>query len=577
MVRIRTDSARRRRWIIPEPHEHCPIPNTAYPDFVTKLLRRRGIESADEAAQFLFDAPAAPPDPLLLLPGAPAALDRIERAIVENEGIAVYGDFDVDGVTSSVILTEAIRALGGRVTPYIPDRFTEGYGLHRDALTRLRRDHGISLVITVDCGLSSWAEVDDANAQGQDVIVVDHHTIPDRLPAAHAIVHPRLGEGTYPYRELSAGGLAYRLAPAMMERFGRAVEPDRWLDLATLSTVADVVPLTGENRWIVRDGLNAIRHTSRAGLRALLDVAALGCEALDVEAIAFALAPRLNAAGRLEHAMRAFDLLIETDPDRAANQAAALDRLNLRRRQMTLDAMERADALLTNEEPDAPLTFLGDAAIPQGITGLVAGRMAEERYRPAVIYEEGPEFIRASCRSIPEFDVAEALRDCADLLERYGGHRAAAGFTARTGVIPELKERLTAIAGERLSQVPLQPQIVVDGQVPLASLQGTQVAWLARLAPFGAGNPAPTFVSANVVLADARRVGNGGEHLRLTLRDGDAVWPGIGFRLGNCPAAVGDRVDVVWSLRRARLSRGNEMELEIQDLAPASALSLPPT
>ena len=576
MVRIRTDSARGRRWIIPEPHEHCPIPNTAYPDFVTKLLRRRGIESADEAAQFLFDTPAARPDPLLL-PGAPAALDRIERAIVGNEGIAVYGDFDVDGVTSSVILTEAIRALGGRVTPYIPDRFTEGYGVHRDALTRLRRDHGISLVITVDCGLSSWAEVDDANAQGQDVIVVDHHTIPDRLPAAHAIVHPGLGEGTYPYRELSAGGLAYRLAPAMMERFGRAVEPDRWLDLATLSTVADVVPLTGENRWIVRDGLNAIRHTSRAGLRALLDVATLGSKALDVEAIAFALAPRLNAAGRLEHAMRAFDLLIETDPDRAADQAAALDRLNLRRRQMTLDAMERANALLANEEPDAPLTFLGDAAIPQGITGLVAGRMAEERYRPAVIYEEGPEFIRASCRSIPEFDVAEALRDCADLLERYGGHRAAAGFTARTSVIPELKERLAAIAGERLSQVPLQPQIVVDGQVPLASLQGTQVAWLARLAPFGAGNPAPTFVSANVGLADARRVGNGGEHLRLTLRDGDAIWPGIGFRLGKCPAAVGDRVDVVWSLRHAGLSGGNEMELEIQDLAPASGPSLPPT
>lgn len=566
MARIRADSFRQRLWFIPEPSEHQPIPESPYPDFVTKLLRRRGITTAEAARQFLFDTPTPLPD-ATLLPGAGAALDRIERAIRAEETIAVYGDFDVDGVTAAVILTEAIRALGGRVVPYLPDRFQEGYGLHCAALTRLKERYDVTLVITVDCGLSSVAEVEHANAQGQAVVIIDHHTIPVRLPAAVAIVNPKLPGSAYGFSDLSAGGVAYRLAPALLARFGRSVEAERWIDLATLSTIADVAPLTGENRRLVHDGLEALRDTRRPGIQALLTVAGYAPSDVDAEAVAYGLTPRLNAAGRLEHAMQAFNLLIETVPERAMEQALALDRLNLQRRQLTVEAMERATALLRDEDPDSPVTFLGDAQISSGIIGLVAGRLAEERYRPAVIYEAGPEECRASCRSIPEFDVAAALKECADLLQRHGGHRAAAGFTARTAAMPALKQRFTAIAREQLAGVPLQPRLEVDAQVPLQAVQGLQVSWLQRLAPFGEGNRPPTFVSTGVTVAEVRRVGADQSHLRLVLRDGEAVWVGIGFGLGGAPCRPGDRVDVVWSLRRNGPYGG--YELEVRDLAAA--------
>jgi len=569
MARVRTDSFRGRVWVIPEPHENAPIPGTPYPDFVTKLLRRRGVEDSNGAATFLFDQETPAPDPTLM-GGFEAGLNRIESAIRQDEAMAVYGDFDVDGVTASVILIEAIRALGGRVTPYIPDRFEEGYGVHDAALATLHAERGVSLVITVDCGLSSLEEVAAAKARGQDVVILDHHSIPAALPEAIAIVHPRLGSTGYPNGDLSAGGLAYRFAPALMKRFGRPVEPDRWLDLATMSTIADVAPLTGENRQIVRDGLRAIARTSRPGLRALLEVAGYGGKELDAEAVSFGLAPRINAAGRLTHALRAFDLLIESDEEKAQLIAHELDTLNLQRRQMTIDALKRADERLAETDIATPITIIGDAAIPQGIIGLVAGRLAEERYRPAVVYEDGDEWCRGSCRSIPEFDIAEALRSCGELFEQHGGHAAAAGFTARRAAMPQIRDRLTAVAEEQLQNVRLEPRILVDGQVPLAALRGSQVAWLSRLGPFGEANPAPSFVSRDVLIANARRVGGQGEHLRLTLRDGASSWGGIGFRLGDCPAETGDRVDVVWSLRASGGAGERRIELEVRDLAPAS-------
>ena len=239
---------------------------------------------------------------------------------------------------------------------------------------------------------------------------------------------------------------------------------------------------------------------------------------------------------------------------------------------MTAEALERARAHLAEAAPAAPITIIGDPEIPQGIVGLVAGRLAEEYYRPAVVYEEKPDACRASCRSIPEFNITEALKNCGDLFERYGGHRAAAGFTARPEAMPQIRERLTAEATKKLRDVRLEPRIEVDGQVPLSALQGSQVAWLARLGPFGANNPAPAFVSNNVLIVNARRVGNGDEHLRLTLRDGPTSWGAIGFRLGACPVQAGDRVDLVWSLRSANGAGERRIELEVQDLAPGERL-----
>ena len=563
-MRIRSDSYRGRLWHIPEPHEHEAVPGTPYPDFVNKLLWRRGIRTAAQAQVFLFDQPFTLPD-AALLPGMEAAIERILRALGDDETVTVYGDFDVDGITSATILTEAIRAVGGRASAYIPDRFSEGYGLNRNALSELR-GRGVDLVITADCGITSIAEVDFANEIGLDVVIVDHHSVPAETPDAYATVNPKVPGSAYPFDELSTGGLAYRIAHLLLERRGLSVGADRWLDLAALSTVADVVPLVEDNRWIVSNGLDAIRETTRPGLRALLDVSGLWGQELDADSIAFGLAPRINAAGRLDHALRAVELLTESDPDRAAAQARELDGLNLQRRQLTIDAMERGAARLADEDADLPITFIGDPGIPTGIVGLVAGRLAEERHRPAFVYEEGPEWCRASCRSIPEFDIAAALRECDDLLERHGGHHMAAGFTARRENIAPLKERLSALAQAQLAEVVLKPRIEVDGQVPLSRVSGSQVEWLQRMAPFGAGNPAPTFVSTSVQVLEAKRVGSDKSHLRLRLQDGGQVWGGIGFGLGETPVRTGDAVDVIWSLKRN--GRFGGVELEARDLAP---------
>ena len=488
-----------------------------------------------------------------------------------GEVIAVFGDFDVDGVTSTAILTEALRAVGAKVEPYIPDRFQEGYGLTTTALTQLRRDRGATLVITADLGITAIPEVEFAGELGQDVIIVDHHSVPAETPDAFATINPRLPDSSYGFTELSTGGLAYRIAPLILDRFGQRAEASRWLDLATLSTVADVVPLEGENRTLVRDGLVAIRETTRPGLRALLDVAGLWEGELDTDSIAFALAPRINAAGRLAHARMAFDLLTETDPDRARPAAEELDRLNLQRRQMTADAMQRAaDALAGQDDgaADAPLTFVQDPGISSGIVGLVAGRLAEERHRPAIVCEAGPDTARASCRSIPEFDIAQALRDRGHLFVKHGGHAMAAGFTARTSELGAIQASLTALAGERLADVALHPRVQVDGQISLDRLAGAQVAWLQRLAPFGAGNPVPMFVSTGLRVVDAKRVGADASHLKLRLRAGDRTWNAIAFRQGAAPVQRGDRVDAVWSLRKG--GAYDALELEIHDLAPGS-------
>ncbi len=291
-VRVRNDSFTDRLWHIPEPNDHDPIPDTPYPNFVTKLLRRRGVQNAEEAGTYLFDTPFELPD-ANLLPSIETALARIEQAVRDDETIAVYGDFDVDGVTSSTILTEAIRAVGGRVSPYIPDRFTEGYGLNRSALQMLR-ERGVTLVITADCGITAIPEVTFAREIGEDVIILDHHSVPDETPDACATVNPKMPGSAYPFDEMSTGGLAYRMAHLLVERYGVAVDSDRWLDLAALSTVADVVPLMADNRWIVAEGLRAIRETPRPGLQALLDVSGLWDQELDTDSIAFGLAPRIS-------------------------------------------------------------------------------------------------------------------------------------------------------------------------------------------------------------------------------------------------------------------------------------------
>jgi single-stranded-DNA-specific exonuclease len=540
-------------------------------------------------------------DPLLL-PDIEPALARLQRAIAEGEIIAVYGDFDVDGVTASAILSEGLTGVGGRVEVYIPDRFSEGYGVNTEAIDKLHA-RGVGLILSADCGTSSIPEVTHARNLGIDAIVLDHHTVPPELPDTIALINPKRPGNRYPEPELASGGLAFKLMSALYARMGRPFDPARYLDLVALATVCDVAPLRDENRSLVRRGLQALAQTSRPGLRALLEASGVSFEGrtsrIDADTIGYALGPRLNAAGRLAHAQLALDLLMETAEDKARERALQLTALNQQRQQATADAMALARDLLGDEDPDAPLIFIGHPDIPSGIVGLVAGRFAEEYYRPAVVYERGEATSRASCRSIPEFDITAALRTAPGLMLRFGGHRAAAGFTAENQNLPALKDALQAHAREALAGLDLAPVLDIDAAVSLRSLNGRIIQQIFRMAPFGEANPEPTFLSRDVEVADVKVVGSDGTHLRLRLRDGNVTWPAIAFGLNgngngrangsNAPAPAtedenhtaaeppaivtpGQRIDVVYTFSQDRGDAGS-LELRVKDLAPAGLRS----
>ena len=559
-----------RRWRLRGRFPDEALTGAPYPALIRHLLWHRGLQTAESAARFM-EGPPVEHDPLLL-PDIEPALWRLRQAVGGGERVAVYGDFDVDGVTACALLVEGLRSLGADAFAYIPDRFSEGYGLNVAALDRLRAD-GAALLVTADCGTSSLAEVAHARGSGMEVVILDHHSVPPELPAAAAIVNPKRPDSRYPERELASVGLAYKLMVALYESEGRDPARDRWLELVALGTVADVVPLLDENRWLLKRGLQQLRSGSeRPGLRALMEAAGIEPAQIDADAIGYGLGPRLNAAGRLKHARLALELLLEEDEEEAQRRALELTALNRERQELTAAAMELASGLLAEDEADQPLIFVGHEDIPSGIVGLVAGRLAEGRHRPAVVYERQKETSRASCRSIPEFDITAALRECAELMERFGGHRAAAGFTARNEKLPALKEGLLRQAETALAGVELVPAIDIDAALPLGAWRGREIQLLSQIGPFGQGNPTPTFLSRSVEVLERRLLGDDGQHLRLKLRDrqgesGRVTWPAIAFGLGEAEVREGQRVDVVYSLATDRRADGG-MELRVKDIAP---------
>ena len=563
-----------KRWRLRGRFPEGELASAPYPPLIRHLLWHRGVRTPAEAAAIMEGA-TVEHDPLLL-PDIEPALARLRSAIAGNELIAVYGDFDVDGVTASAILSEGLTELGGRVEVYIPDRFSEGYGVNTAAIDKLHAQ-GVGLIVTADCGTSSVAEVEHARNLGVDAIILDHHTVPPELPAAVALVNPKSAGNRYPDPELASGGLAYKLMAALYGQMDRPFDPGRYLDLVALSTVCDVAPLRGENRWLVQQGLLAISRGGRPGLRALLEVAGADPARADVDTIGYALGPRLNAAGRLAHARLALELLMETDAEKATGRALQLTTLNGQRQQATANAMALARELLSAEDPNAPLIFIGHPDIPSGIVGLVAGRLAEEYYRPAVVYEQGEATSRASCRSIPEFDITGALRTVPDLMVRFGGHRAAAGFTAENEKLPALKAALVDCAEQALAGLELAPVLDIDAAVPLHRLDGRVIKQIFRMAPFGEGNPEPTFLSRDLEVAEVKVIGSDGTHLRLRLRDGKVTWSAIAFGLnGNGNPAPeltpGQRLDVVYTFSQDRMANGG-LELRVLDIAPPGSHS----
>ena len=559
-----------RRWRLRGRFPDGELEGAPYQPLIRHLLWHRGLRNAADAAAFL-EARDPAFDPMLL-PDIGIALDRLQAAIAADEQIAVYGDFDVDGVTASAILIEALTELGGRVISYLPDRFTEGYGVNEAAIELLAK-RGVSLIITADCGTSSIAQIALAHRLGVDVIVLDHHIVPAELPDAIALINPKRIDNRYPETELASGGLAFKLMQALYEACGRPFDAARYLDLAALSTVCDMVPLRGENRWLVREGLRQLAKAARPGLRALFDSAGCDPARCDASTIGFTLGPRLNAAGRMADAKIALDLLLELDEAKARALALQLNGFNQERQKATSDALDLARELVAEQPPDAPLIFIGHEDFQLGIVGLVAGRLMEQHNRPAVVYAREPEESRGSCRSIPEFDITRTLRVAQDeshgqLLVRFGGHRAAAGFTADNAKLDALRESLMRQAEEALRGVDLTPVIDIDAAIPLHRVNGELIQALSQLAPFGMENREPVFLSRGLQIADVRTMGGDGQHLRLLLRDGAVSWPAVAFGMGANELASGQRLDVVYTFSADRGSDG-ALQLRVTDFAPS--------
>lgn len=578
-----------KRWrVCPTCPPHIVRGLSAYHPVLVQVLYNRGQDSIESVRAFLEGGESALNNPFAMS-GMNEAVARVRRAINKGEMIAIYGDFDADGVTSTALLTQALSALGGRVRPYIPSRVDEGYGLNIEALHALKND-GVKLVITVDCGIRAIEEVEEGNKIGLDMIVTDHHSVGDQLPNALAVINPkvdakrRLEEGRtngYPEDMLAGVGVAYKLAEALFlaaESQSRRTKPnfklEELLDLVALGTVADLAPLDRpENRELVRRGLAVLNRAKRPGIYELLQVAGIDPGHITTTTIGYMLGPRINAAGRLDSAMIAYKLLTE-DITNAGALAQQLQELNVRRQNLTLEAVEiaRGRALLDVDE-DLPLIFDAGPEYLSGIVGLVAGRLCEEFYRPAVVVEQGEEESRGSCRSIPEFDITQALDQCADLLIRHGGHTQAAGFSVRNENLPILRERLTELAREELSGQDLRPALDIDAEVRFENLTMDLADVLRQLEPTGAKNDSPLFMTRQLRVVDVRRVGQDGKHLRLKFSAGGFnQMDGIAFKKGEWADRISSAVDVVYHLEINEWNGQTKLQLNVQDIRPTGQL-----
>jgi len=538
---------------------------------IVQILYNRGITTPEQASAFLS------PDALIgnpfQLAGMPQAVERIRRAIRAGEAMAVYGDFDVDGVTATVLLVQTLVSLGAKVKPYIPHRIDEGYGLNKEALQQLK-DQGVRVVITVDCGVRSLDEVAFGKQIGLEMIVTDHHAPGAELPDAFAVINPKQQHCPYPSKELAGAGVAFKLAQALLRVETRVplgkrqapISEEALVDLVALGTVADLVPLTGENRVLVQRGLARLRESERPGVQALMRYAALKPEAMDAGTIGFILGPRLNAAGRLESALRAYDLLSTQYPGEADKLAQFLEETNRERQRLTMEMTAKAREVAALSAESERLLFVIAPEFPEGIVGLIASRLADEFYRPAFAVHQGEEESRGSARSISEFNVVAALDQCRDLLVRHGGHAMAAGFTVRNENLPALQTRLKAIAETELAHIELMPTLNVDAEASLSEMNLKLAEALAQLAPFGYGNREPIFVSRDLIVREARIVGT--DHLKLTLSDGQILMDAIAFRQGSWLAQLPPRIDVAYQLEAHVWNGKPRLQLNVKDIKP---------
>ena len=533
---------------------------------IAQLLWNRGMRDAAAAERFLRPEREPLGEPWRMA-GVAEGVRRIRAALAAGARIAIHGDYDVDGVSATAVLALTLRRLGAEPIVHIPHRARDGYGLSPAAIHALRA-RGARLVLTVDCGITANAEVALATDLGMEVVVTDHHHVPVTLPAAAAVLNPRQPGCAYGYEDLSGVGVAYVLARALLRDALPTAQADaaadELLDLVALGTLADMVPLLGENRTLLARGLHVLRAGRRPGVRALASVAGIDLRHLTAQQAAFALAPRLNAAGRMGEASDAYALLVAPDEATAAPLAERLNQLNRERQRAVGDGVALARELA---DADAPaLVVAGD--FPPGIAGLVASRLTEETGRPCVVLERGDEYCKGSARGPVGFHLAAALAECADLLVKFGGHAQAAGMTLRTEHLPAFVERLQRLSAAALGPAPPPTRRQVDGVLALRAVNWDFGEALQALEPYGTGNPVPLFLTTGAVVRESRPLGESGLALRLS--DGGLPLRAVLFRAGEHAVSSGALVSVVYQVERSVFRGEVRLELRLVDLRATS-------
>ena len=563
----------RKTWKVlpPAPADfHKQFPE--YSKTVLNLIYHRVGKNKKQISSFFnpdFDQDLADP---FLFRGMEKAVERILQAVKNREKIVIYGDYDVDGITSVSVVKTVLDHLKADPEIYIPDRAREGYGINLGALNSLK-EQGVKLIITVDCGIRSVEEIRQAKKWGMDVILTDHHMPGETVPNGYAVINPKVKKETYPFTDLAGVGVAFKLATAIIQTVPKKFNEGfgKWLlDLVALGTVADLVPLVGENRALVKYGLIVLGRTKRLGIRSLFSAARLELSAQNPPStgqISFQIAPRLNAAGRMDHANTSFELLNTTNQKEAADLARQLETKNGRRQRLTDKTVKAIEEKINLKKK---VVFEGHSEWPVGILGLAAGKITEKYARAAFIFNVGKEKCQGSVRSMGKFKVVWALEQCKDLLLGYGGHDYAGGFTFLPKNQEKIRKRLYRIADKLLSEEDLVWETRIDQRVKLEAVSWELFEEIKQMEPFGVGNNCPLFLAQGVELFQCQLVGNGSKHLKMWFRSGDTVFEAIAFGKGDkyCLLVPGQnpKLDIVFEISSDEWNGQKKLQLIVRDL-----------
>ena len=542
---------------------------------ILRLLAQRGITDSKDIKDFIFpNYDDGVLDPFLFL-DMQKAMDRLKKVDKKNEKILVFGDYDADGITSALVVKKSLDEAGFNSLIYIPHKEKEGYGLNKKAVESFLTEN-IKLIITTDCGIANWEEVEQINKMGIDVIITDHHHIPPKIPKAVAIINPKMEKSNYPFEDLAGVGVAFKFAQAVYKTFMPEKEDQiKWLlDLVAIGTIADMVPLLGENRVLSKFGLLVLSKTKRIGLQEMFKVGRILIDENnfpDSQKISFQIAPRINAASRMTHAKKALALLAEEDRIKARDMALDLESQNVSRQKETQQVVSEANKIVKNVFKDKNFIFLANENFPVGTLGLVAGRVANKFNKPTAVLKKGEEESKGSFRSISQINIIKKIEECSKLLVNYGGHSQAAGITIKNKNLEKFYDKLEKIIDEELKGVDLSPEIKVDIEIFPEDISFDLVDDLKKMEPFGQGNKEPVFVLKNLIIQNLKWVGNGEKHLKLFFKPESKIpkiFEAIGFsmleKFGNLK--VGEKINLLFNLSQDEWNGNKKIQMKIIDL-----------